>query len=78
MRAGSPALHGKASGGYKPACLEICSKSVPRCSTGPMVSPLLEKSVPVFLFGDQTQDKNEKAGKQKVHFRAVVFDFPRF
>lgn len=28
--------------------------------------------------GDQTQDENEKAGKQKVRFRAVVFDFPRF
>lgn len=30
------------------------------------------------LFGDQTQAKNEEAGKQKACFRAVVFDFPRF
>lgn len=30
------------------------------------------------LFGDQTPDKNEKAGKQRARFRAVVFDFPRF
>lgn len=38
----------------------------------------LEKPVPAFLFGDQTQDENEKAGKQKVRFHAVVFVFPRF
>lgn len=29
-------------------------------------------------FGDQTEEKNEKAGRQKARFHAVVFNFPRF